>query len=462
MGKKITDKVTWVGKVDWELKRFHGDEFSTDRGSSYNAYLIQDEKTVLIDTVWGPYDREFVKRLAETVDLNRINYIVMNHNESDHSGALPELMRRIPDTPIVCTKKGEAILRGHYHEDWHFIPVKTGDTLNLGETTLTFVEAPMLHWPDTMFSYLSGENILFSNDGFGQHFATESLYDDTVDPSALRYEAEKYYANILNLYSPMVTRKINEILAMHLPLDMICPSHGVIWKNDPGWIVDQYLKWADAYQENQITLVYDTMWQSTRKMAEAIAEGIRRADPAVTVKLMNAARDDKNDILTEIFHSKAVLVGSPTINYGFSFAIGGILEMARGLKFKNKKAAAFGSYGWSGDAPAQITEQLAAADFEIVDDGIKTLWVPDADAIEACRTYGEAFARAAAGDARPESDTPAADFGPNYVCSVCGYVYDPAKGDPDGGIPAGTPFADLPDDWCCPVCGVPKSKFNPA
>lgn len=394
MGKKITDKVTWVGKVDWELKRFHGDELSTSRGSSYNAYLVRDEKVALIDTVWKPYDKEFVSRLKQEIDLKQIDYIVMNHNEIDHSGALPELMREIPGTPIYCTKKGEAIIRGHYHEDWNFVTVKTGDTLSLGSTTLTFVEAPMLHWPDTMVTYMDSDQILFSNDVFGQHYASESLYDDAVEHVDIMRKAEKYYANIINLYSPLATRKINELLKLNLPIKMICPSHGVIWKANPSAIVEQYLKWANAYQENQITIVYDTMWQSTRLIAEAIAQGIGEQDPAVTVKVMNASKDDKNDILTEIFQSKAVLVGSPTINYGYSFAIAGLLEMVKGLKFKKKKAAAFGSYGWSGEAPKQIAAHLAEAGFEVVDEGIKLLWVPDEDGLKQCVEYGKRFADA--------------------------------------------------------------------
>lgn len=394
MGKKITDKVTWVGKVDWELKRFHGDELSTSRGSSYNAYLVRDEKVALIDTVWKPYDKEFVSQLKQDIDLKQIDYIVMNHNEIDHSGALPELMREIPDAPIYCTKKGEAIIRGHYHEDWNFVTVKTGDTLSLGHTTLTFVEAPMLHWPDTMVTYMDSDQILFSNDIFGQHYASESLYDDAVEYADLMREAEKYYANIINLYSPLAARKINELLKLNLPIKMICPSHGVIWKTNPSAIVEQYLKWADAYQENQITIVYDTMWQSTRLMAEAIAQGIEEQDPDVTVKVMNASKDDKNDILTEIFLSKAVLVGSPTINYGYSFAIAGLLEMAKGLKFKKKKAAAFGSYGWSGEAPKQIAAHLTEAGFEVVDEGVKLLWVPDEDGLKQCVEYGKRFADA--------------------------------------------------------------------
>ena len=395
MAKQITPRVSWVGKVDWELTRFHGDEYSTHRGSSYNSYLIRDQKTALIDTVWQPYDREFVSRLKQEIDLRQIDYIIMQHNEIDHSGALPELMREIPDTPIYCTKKGEAIIRGHYHQDWNFVNVKTGDTLSLGETTLTFVEATMLHWPDTMFTYMDQDGgILVSNDGFGQHFATESLYNDTVCEAELMYDAEKYYANILNLYSPMVTKKIQQILGMNLPLAMICPSHGVIWKNNPTQIVEKYLAWANAYQENQVTLIYDTMWQSTRKMAEAIADGIREVLPDTAVVIKNIARDDKNDIITEIFRSRAILVGSPTINNGISFATAGILEMAAGLKFKQKKAAAFGSYGWGGGSVKIINARLSEAGFELVNDGIAKLWVPDQTAVDDCREYGREFAKA--------------------------------------------------------------------
>ncbi len=394
MAKKITDKVTWVGKVDWELKSFHGNELSTGHGSSYNSYLLRDGgKTVLIDTVWGPYDKEFVSRLKEEVDLSSIDFIVMNHNESDHSGALPELMREIPSTPIYCTKKGEAIIRGHYHQDWNFVNVKTGDKLELASGSLTFIEATMLHWPDTMFTYWSGDGgILFSNDGFGQHLASESLYDEDVDRDILFREAEKYYANILSTYSPMAARKVKEILGMNLPLRLICPSHGVIWKKEPSAIVEKYLLWSDSYKEDQVTIVYDTMWQSTRKMAQAIAEGLREASPSTTVKLMNASRDDKNDILTEVFHSRAVLVGSPTINFGVSYAISGILEMMHGMRLKGKKAAAFGSYGWSGEAVKMMSESLSGAGFEVVDEGLRLTWVPDGEALESCVEWGRQFA----------------------------------------------------------------------
>ncbi len=393
MGKKITDKVTWVGKVDWELKKFHGHEYSTTKGSSYNSYLIQDKKTVLIDTVWQPYDEEFVKRLKEEVDLKQIDYIIANHGEIDHSGALPELLREIPDTPIYCTQRGAKILKGHYHEDWNFVTVKTGDTLEIGENKLIFVEAPMLHWPDSMFTYMTGENILFSNDAFGQHYASESLYNDKVDHAELYEEAIKYYANILTPFSPMVIRKIKEVLEFNLPVDMICTSHGIIWKENPAQIITKYLEWADSYKENQITIIYDTMWNATRKMAEAITRGILKIDKEVTIKLMNAAIEDKNDIVTQIFKSKAILVGSPTVNNRYLHSLGGILEMVKGLKFKMKKAAAFGSYGWSGEGVKLLTEDLKSAGFEIINAGVQSLWVPDLTEEEKLIEYGVEFAK---------------------------------------------------------------------
>ncbi|MBF1131063.1 MAG: anaerobic nitric oxide reductase flavorubredoxin [[Eubacterium] sulci] len=391
MSKRVTDKVTWVGKIDWELKKFHGDELSTMEGSSYNSYLIRDKKTVLIDTVWGPYDTEFVNRLKEEIDLKEIDYIVMNHNESDHSGTLPALMREIPDTPIYCTKKGESILRGLYHQDWNYVNVKTGDELEIGDSKLVFVEASMLHWPDTMMTYMTGENILFSNDVFGQHYASEMLYDDMDDISKLLHEAEKYYTNIITPFSTFVTKKLAEVQGMNLKIDLVAPSHGIIWRENIGLIMDLYAKWANNYQEDQITLIYDTMWQSTRKMAEAIAEGIHQASPNTTIKILNAVKNDKNDILVEVFKSKAILVGSPTINNGFSYAIAGILEMIKGLKFKNKKAASFGSYGWSGEAAKQIKEFLEESKFAIVNDGIRVNWAPDQETIEQLREYGRKF-----------------------------------------------------------------------
>lgn len=392
MSFKINDKVTWVGKIDWELRSFHGEEYSTHRGSSYNSYLIRDEKTVLMDTVWVPFSKEFVANLKEEIDLKKIDYIIMNHAEPDHSGALIDLMNEIPDTPIYCTKNGMDIIKGHCHKDWNFVTVKTGDTLDIGKNKLTFIEARMLHWPDTMFTYYNGENILFSNDAFGQHYATEEMYNDKADQCELMQEAIKYYANILTPYSTFVTNKIQEVLGFNLPVDMICTSHGVIWRDNPTQIIEKYAEWAKNYKENQITIIYDSMWNSTRRMAEAIGEGIKSEDSKVVVKILNSGKSDKNDIITEVFKSKAILVGSCTINNGILSSTAAILEMIRGLRFKEKKAAAFGSYGWGGESVKMITEELKKGGFETLNDGIREKWRPDEDGLERCREYGREIA----------------------------------------------------------------------
>lgn len=396
MSFEINKNVKWVGKIDWELKKFHGDELSTNRGSSYNSYLIQDEKIALIDCVWTPFAKEFVTNLKKEIDLNKIDFIIANHGEPDHSGALPELMREIPDTPIYCTANAIKSLKGQYHQDWNFVPVKTGDKLSLGSKEFIFIEARMLHWPDTMFTYLTGDNILFSNDGFGQHLASEHMFNDLVDQAELYHEALKYYANILAPFSKMVENKIIEILGFNLPVDVICPSHGVIWRDNPLQIVNKYMEWAKDYQENQITIIYDTMWNSTRQMAEKIAAGIRLSDTDVTVKLFNcnSTHADKNDIITEVFKSKAILVGSPTINKGISFAVAGILEMIKGLGFKNKKGAAFGSYGWSGENTKLISTELEHAKFELINEGLRVTWNPDDDALIKCQEFGRTIGEA--------------------------------------------------------------------
>jgi flavorubredoxin len=391
MSIKVKNNVFWIGKIDWEIRKFHGDEYSTHRGSTYNSYLIKEEKTAIFDTVWAPFAEEYVRNLAKEIELNNIDYVIAPHAEIDHSGALPILMSQIPDTPIYCSKNGVKSLKGHYHQDWNFNVVKTGDRLSLGQKELIFVEAPMLHWPDSMFCYLTGDNILFSNDAFGQHYASEYMFNDLVDQNELFNECIKYYANILTPFSPMVIKKIKEVLSFDLPLDVICTSHGVIWRDKPEQIVEKYLKWADNYQENQITIVYDTMWNGTRIMAENIANGINASDKEVNVKIFNLAKTDKNDVITEIFKSKAILVGSPTINRGILVSVAGILEEIKGLKFRNKKAAAFGCYGWSGESTKIISEILESASFELVDNGIRVMWNPDGESLVKCIEYGKKF-----------------------------------------------------------------------
>jgi flavorubredoxin len=388
----VKGNVEWVGKIDWQLRRFHGQELSTHRGSSYNAYLVKEEKVALIDTVWAPFASEFVQNLRGRIDLDRIDYIIINHGEIDHSGALPELMRYLPEVPIYCTANGVKSLRGHYHQDWDFRVVKTGDRLSLGQKDLVFIQAPMLHWPDTMFSYLTGENILFSTDAFGQHYASGFMFNDLVDQEELFAEAEKYYANILTPYSRQVVQKIREVLALDLPLEVICPSHGVIWRSNPAQIIEKLLAWADDYREDQITIIYDTMWGGTRAVAERIAEGIQQADPRVNVKLFNVGLCDRNDLVTEVFKSRMIVVGSPTHNRGILTSVAAILEEVRGLGFRGKKAAAFGCYGWSGEGPGMILEHLKQAGFEVVDEVLRVLWVPGREEIEQCLQFGRGLA----------------------------------------------------------------------
>jgi len=378
MKKKIKNQVFWVGKVDWELRKFHGDEFSTHHGSTYNSYLIQEEKNVLIDTVWIPFAEEFVENLAQEIDLNKIDYIVANHGEVDHSGALPALMKHIPNAPIYCTANAVKSLKGQYHQDWNFYVVKTGDKISIGGgKELVFVEMPMLHWPDSMATYMTEDNILFSNDAFGQHFATDKLYNDLVDQCDLFKEAIKYYANILTPFSQILKKKLEEVLSLNLTIDIIATSHGVIWRDNPLQIVEKYSQWANDYQENQITIIYDTMWNGTKKLAEKIAEGIEIVDPDVEVKVFNLTKSDQNDLITEVFKSKKVVIGSPTINNTILHSIAGFIQLMKQMKFKGKKSTSFGCYGWSGESTKILNEALANAGFEVIEEGFRNQWNPD-------------------------------------------------------------------------------------
>ncbi|NLJ77349.1 MAG: anaerobic nitric oxide reductase flavorubredoxin [Peptococcaceae bacterium] len=394
MKKQVKNNVYWVGKVDWELRKFHGEEYSTHRGSTYNSYLIQEEKTVLIDTVWSPFAQEFVDNLAGEIDLQKIDFVIANHGEVDHSGALPALMKRIPDKPIYCTANAVKSLRGQYHQDWDFKVVRTGDKIDIGNgKELVFVEMPMLHWPDSMATYLSGDNILFSNDAFGQHLATEKLFNDQVDQCELYEEAIKYYANILTPFSGLLTKKLEEITALQLPIEMIATSHGVIWRDNPVQIIKKYAAWANDYQENQITIVYDTMWNGTKLLAEKIAEGITQADDKVVVKVCSLAKSDENDVITEVFKSKAVIIGSPTIARSILHSVAGFIQLMKGLRFKGKKAAAFGCYGWSGESVKVLNELMADAGFEVAVEGYRNLWNPDSDAQKVAVDFGRMLAR---------------------------------------------------------------------
>jgi len=393
MERTVKNNVSWVGKVDWELRSFHGFELSTFRGTTYNSYLIREGKNVLVDTVWNPYAKEFIDNLKKSIDLNKIDYIVANHGETDHSGSLAALIKRIPGVPVFCTENALDSLKGQFHKNWNFHPVKTGDRLPVGNgKELVFLEMTMLHWPDSMASYLTGDNILFSNDAFGQHLASIELWADLADQCALYEEAIKYYANILQPYNAIMQNKLKEIAAMGLPMEMIAPSHGLIWRTDPMQIVNLYAAWAEAYRENQVTLIYDTMWKGTQALAHAISQGVKAADPSVRVLVCNAGNTDKNDIITEVFRSKAVAVGSPTVNNGILSTMAAILTLIEEMKFKGKKAAVFGCYGWSGESPRILHQWMKKAGFDVMDEGIRYKWHPDDAGLTAAFEYGRKFA----------------------------------------------------------------------
>ena len=390
---ELAKGVYWVGVVDWALRTFHGHELSTHRGSSYNSYLIVDEKTVLVDTVWGPFQDQLIKNIREVVDPGEIEIVVANHAESDHSGSLVTIMKEAPNATVVVSQRGRESIEGHFHQPWNFQAVKTGDKINVGNNELIFIEAPMLHWPDSMFTYLTGKNILMPNDAFGQHYATAFRFNDEVNQNELYEEALKYYANILTPFSGLALKKIDEVLALNLPVDMIAPSHGVIWRTDPVQIVKKYQEWASQQPEESAVILYDTMWEGTQQMAEAIGWGL--AAEGVPYKVFHMAVSDRNDVVTEIFKAKAIIVGSPTFNQGLLPTMTPILEDLRGLRFQNKIGAAFGSYGWSGEGVQIIEEHLKRCKIQIVAEGFRAKWQPRSEDLVRCKELGQKIGVAA-------------------------------------------------------------------
>ena len=377
MRKAVKGNVSWIGYIDWELQHFHGDDYSIINGSSQNAYLIEEEKTVLMDTVWTPHRFDFVENLKKEIDLKKIDFIVANHGECDHSGSLTTILEEIPDVPIYCTENAVKSIEGQYGKrGWNFHVVKTGDSLDIGNgKKLIFLEMRMLHWPDSMATFLTGDNILFSMDAFGQHYAVEELFNDKANQCVLMKEAMKYYANIIAPFAPILRKKLEEITSLNLPIEMIAPSHGAIWRENPMQIVEKYGQWAQDYQEDQVTIAFDTMWEGTTKIAYSIAEEIQRQSPDTVVKVFNISKSDKNEVMTEVFKSKALAVGSPTVANSILSPVAGWLEFLKQLKFKKKKAAAFGCYGWSGESVKVLQESLKTAGFSVIPENIRAEWV---------------------------------------------------------------------------------------
>ncbi|RDU22156.1 FprA family A-type flavoprotein [Anaerosacchariphilus polymeriproducens] len=368
---QVKDGIYAVGAVDWNVRSFHG--YSTNRGSSYNAYLIMDEKITLLDTVKEPFSQELIDRISEIVDPAKIDYLVSNHVEMDHSGGIPELMKVAENATIITSSpSGLKGLQAHYGKNYKYQEVKAGDELSIGKRTLTFVSTPMLHWPDNMVTYCKEEKILFSNDAFGQHLASSKYFDDEVDFEVVLQEAIKYYANILMLYGAQ-TRKALEIVK-GLDIDMIAPSHGIIYRSHVEDIIKAYEYYSNEIPDEKAIVVYDSMWHSTEKMAKAIFEGF--AKKGIPAKFYDLKENHISDIMTEILKAKYIAVGSPTLNNNMLPTVSAFLTYMKGLAPKNKKAFAFGSHGWGGQGSTLVNDELTACKFEIVLDPIKIAYVP--------------------------------------------------------------------------------------
>jgi flavorubredoxin len=391
---EIADKIYDVGVIDWNIRDFHG--YSTELGTSYNAFLVFDEKIVLIDSVKKDFADELIQNISKIVDPGKIDIVISNHTEMDHSGSLPRIMHRIgEEKPVFCSSMGMKNLSRHFPKKLNYKPIKNGETLSIGKRSFTFLETKMLHWPDSMFTYLNEDKILFASDAFGQHYAGCEEFDDEADENLIMLHAKKYFANILLLYAPLILNLVEKVVEMGLEFKMICPDHGILWRKNPNKIIEAYVKWSKQIPDKKAVVIYDTMWHSTQLMAEAIAEGIH--SQGVSVKPMKLREFHRSDIMTEVLESKAVIVGSPTLNNGLFPTLADFLTYMKGLRPKNKIGAAFGSYGWSGEAVGLIQKHLEEMQFEIIESGMKHQYVPDSNNLEACREMGRKIGQAVIG-----------------------------------------------------------------
>ena len=396
---ELAENVYWVGAVDWITRDFHG--YSTERGTTYNAFLIIDEKITLIDTVKKPYKSELMHRIHNIIDPKKIDYLVVNHVEMDHSGALPEVIEAINPEKVICSKMGHKALLQHFHRpDWPYHVVTPGEELSLGKRTLNFLETRMLHWPDSMFTYLKEDQILFTSDAFGEHLATSERFDDEVNQDVLMHEAAKYYANILTLYSPLVKKLLAKVQEMQLPIKMLAPDHGVIWRDNPGKIIEAYSRWCVHQGNGKALVIYDTMWESTKMMAKAVAEGLH--EQGVEYKLIDLQVNHRSDVMTDVLEASAIVLGSSTLNNGMLPRMADFLMYMRGLRPTNKVGAAFGSYGWSGEAVKMMNEVLKDMNIILCHEGVKVQYVPEhaqlAQCVELGRTVGKAMQALLAGE----------------------------------------------------------------
>ena len=358
---KLRDNIYWVGGIDWDLRNFHG--YLTQRGSSYNAYLIIDEKITLIDTVKYYLADELLKRITSVIDPSKIDYILSNHVEMDHSGSIPQIMEAAPNAVIITSPNGEKGLKAHFKGDYNYKVVKTGDTVSTGKRSLQFLLTPMVHWPDNMVSYMPEEKILFSNDAFGQHIASPERFDDEYPIDIMLEEARKYYANIVLPYSAQVQKALET--ASQLEIETIAPSHGLVWRKHIGRILEEYRKWSSNTTEKKVVIIYDTMWHSTEKMGRAIGEAFE--ETGYQVMMFNLQHAHISDIMTHLISAEYICVGSPTLNKNMMPSVASFLTYLKGLSPKSRKAFAFGSYGWGSMSVKQITGYLEDSGFEVLE-----------------------------------------------------------------------------------------------
>ncbi len=371
--------IYWVGAVDWNIRDFHG--YSTSMGTTYNAYLILDEKNVLVDTVKAPFYPEMMGRISEIIDPSKIDVVVSNHVEMDHSGSLTQIVERIGNPTVITSERGQKGLTKHYRKSLRFKIVKSGETFPIGHRTLTFVEAPMLHWPDSMFTYIPEDKLLLPNDAFGQHVASCQRFEDEVGDEVIKYAA-KYYANILWPLAPLILKKVDEVVKMGIPIDMIAPSHGLIWRKDPGRIIQAYVDWSQGKAGNKILIIYDTMWGSTEGIAKAILKGL--IEEKVEARLLHLRSNHR---------TKGVLLGSPTLNNGMFPTMGDFLTYMKGLRPKGKIFGLFGSHGWGGGAIKEMRKALEQEKFEIWEKEFPVQFVPDPEELKSAIQFGKEFAK---------------------------------------------------------------------
>ena len=388
---KLTDRVYWVGAIDWELREFHG--YQTPRGTTYNAFLILADKITLVDTVKKPFKDEMLSRIASVINPADVSYIISNHAEMDHSGCLPDMIGISKPEKVLASAMGVKALQEHFHMNGGIQAVKDGEAISLGGASLQFFETRMQHWPDSMVCYLADDRLLFSQDAFGMHLATSERFDDQVPDHVLEYEAGKYYANILMLFAGVIEKTLQKLRALEDRIDMIVPDHGPIWRKNPKRILELYGKWVRREVSKKVLITYDTMWHSTSLMASAIAEGV--AAEGAQAKVMPLAGAHRSDVAAELLDAAALVVGSPTLNQTLLPTVADVLTYLKGLKPRNLVGASFGSYGWGRGAVHELDDALEAMNVELVREGLRIKYVPDAAALGKCVDLGRTVARRA-------------------------------------------------------------------